>query len=53
MLRNSDKSQLSKAMTSHIKSKCDVPVVENITDQYVLDAGSLIHRVLWQKNLTY
>ena len=52
MLRKSDKSQLSKAITNHIKSKCDVPVVENITDQYVLDGGSLIHRVLWQKNLT-
>lgn len=55
ILRKPDKAQLAKAIDDHACSLSDEAVTSSVpkTDGYVLDGGSLIHRVQWTKGSTY
>ncbi|KAI3379074.1 hypothetical protein SNEBB_002215 [Seison nebaliae] len=50
-----DKPQLSEAIRNYAKSKSDIAVTETVpvTDHFVLDGGSLLHRVKWTEGATY
>jgi hypothetical protein len=55
LLRKADKPQLAKAIQEYateMLSETSVTSVETDT-QYVLDGGSLIHRIPWSKGVTY
>jgi len=53
--RKPDKAQLAKAIDDYACSLSDEAVTNSVprTDCYVLDGGSLIHRVQWTKGSTY
>ena len=42
------KSQLAKALTNDVQ-----PCEQNVQATYVIDGGSLIHKVKWPKKVTY
>ena len=52
-LRKAEKSQLTKAIVTYVKKQCELPASEENVDCYVLDGGSLLHRLAWNKNSTY
>lgn len=54
ILRKPDKSQLAHAILKYTDT-LRMEEVEEIqcTDQYVLDGGSLLHRISWRQNETY
>jgi len=54
LLRNPEKAQLLEAIRNHVKSS-DAAVIQSIpkTDHYVLDGGSLLHRLKWKEGSTY
>ena len=52
-LRKAEKSQLTKAIVIYVKKQCELPASEENVDCYVLDGGSLLHRLSWNKNSTY
>ena len=55
ILRKADKSQLAHAILNHAGELASeiVTVSKSITDCYVLDGGSLLHRLPWNKGDTY
>jgi len=56
MLRKADKSQLAMAIRKHVDnvSADDViPIVDMQVDKYVLDGGSLLHRIPWHRGDTF
>ena len=53
-LRKPDKAQLLDAIRSHVTSSDDAVLQLNPkTDHYVLDGGSLLHRLKWMEGSTY
>ena len=54
LLRMSDKAQLLDAIRKHATSS-DTAILHTIpkTDHYVLDGGSLLHRLKWKEGNTY
>ena len=54
LLRKPEKAQLLEAIRNHVKSS-DAAVIQSIpkTDHYVLDGGSLLHRLKWKEGSTY
>ena len=57
MFRKPDKPQLTHAVTDHLDEASSENEVcaESVrrTEHYILDVGSLLHRVLWKKGETY
>lgn len=55
IIRQPEKPQLAKAINEYAGSLSDEAVTDTIpqTDSYVLDGGSLMHRVQWAKGNTY
>lgn len=55
VMRKAEKPQLAKAIDEHARNLSDKAVTNEVpkTDNYVLDGGSLIHRVQWTKGSTY
>ena len=54
MLRKADKAQLRDAVRNHaVASETAVLQTLPTTDHYVLDVGSLIHRLKWIEGNTY
>jgi hypothetical protein len=54
LLLKPDKPKLTKAIVEFVKGSVQsLPVVPHDTNQYVLDGGSLLHRIDWPKNSTY
>lgn len=55
IFRKADKPQLAKAIDEYSSSSSDEAVSDKIpkTEHYVLDGGSLMHRVKWTKGSTY
>jgi len=54
ILRRSNKLQLLDAIKHHVSSSDDVVLhcIPN-ADHYVLDGGSLLHRLKWKEGTTY
>src|SRR6218665_3048285 len=54
VLRKPEKAQLQEAIQNHVKSS-DAAVLQSIpkTDHYVLDGGSLLHRLKWREGSKY
>ena len=54
-LRKTDKAQLVEAIRNYVTPTSDDAVLETIpvTDHYVLDGGSLLHRLKWTEGSTY
>ena len=53
MLLKADKPQITKAVTEFVKRQTnELGTTENIEMQ-VIDGGSLLHKVSWEKNITY
>ena len=54
-LRKPDKAQLVEAIRNYVTPTSDDAVLETIpvTDHYVLDGGSLLHRLKWTEGSTY
>lgn len=54
-LRKPEKPQLARAIENYASGQSDEAVSNEIsrTDSYVLDGGSLLHRVAWIKGSTY
>ena len=48
MMRKTAKSQLAKALSNDVE-----PCEQNVQAKYVIDGGSLIHKVKWPKKVTY
>ena len=55
ILRKADKPQLAQAIQEHVSNQLSNIVVNATptTDQYILDGGSLLHRVPWTKAESY
>jgi len=54
VLRKPDKPQLAHAIADHVSKTSNEVLAELIpTEQYVLDGGSLLHRVPWNKGESY
>ena len=55
ILRPPDKPQLAEAIRNYVKTKSDNAVTQTVpvTDHYVLDGGSLLHRLKWTEGSTY
>lgn len=56
MLRKADKSQLAMTIRKYVDSKLvadGIPVPCMQSEQYVLDGGSLLHRIPWHKGDTF
>ena len=53
LLRKPDKEPLLHAVRNHVNSSNDAIQVIPKTDHYVLDGGSLIHRLKWTDGSTY
>ena len=55
IMRKPDKTQLAKAIDDYAGSRSDEAVTNEVpqTESYVLDGGSLMHRVPWTKGSTY
>jgi len=55
ILRQPDKPQLAEALRNYVKTKSDNAVIETapITEHYVLDGGSLLHRLKWTEGTAY
>ena len=55
IMRKPDKTQLAKAIDDYAGSLSDEAVTNEVpqTESYVLDGGSLMHRVPWTKGSTY
>lgn len=55
ILRAPDKPQLAEAIRNYVTPKADNAVTQTVavTDHYVLDGGSLIHRLKWTDGSTY
>ena len=53
LLRKPAKAQLLHAVRNHVNSSNDATQVIPKTDHYVLDGGSLIHRLKWTDGSTY
>ena len=53
MLLKADKPQITKAVTEFVKRQTnELGTTENI-ETHVIDGGSLLHKVSWEKNITY
>ena len=53
MLLKADKPQITKTVTEFIKRQTnELGTTENI-EMHVIDGGSLLHKVSWEKNITY
>ena len=54
-LRPPDKPQLAEAIRNHVTTKSEDAVTQRVpgTDHYVLDGGSLLHRLKWTEGCTY
>ena len=54
IMRKAEKAQLTKAIDDHARSLSDDAVTNELpkTENYVLDGGSLLHRVQWTKGST-
>ena len=50
-LRKAENRSLQKLLL-HVKKQCELPASEENVDCYVLDGGSLLHRLAWNKNST-
>ena len=53
LLRKPDKAPLLHEVRNHVNSSNDSKQVIPKTDHYVLDGGSLIHRLKWTDGSTY
>lgn len=55
ILRQPDKPQLSEAIRNYASVKSDNAVTQTVpkTNHYVLDGGSLLHRLKWKAGCTY
>ncbi|CAJ1064633.1 hypothetical protein SNEBB_002215, partial [Xyrichtys novacula] len=55
ILRQSDKPQLAEAIRNYVKTKSATAVTQTVpvTEQYVLDGGSLLHCLKWTEGSTY
>jgi len=55
IMRKPEKTQLAKAIDEYASSLSDEAVTNEVpqTEKYVLDGGSLMHRVQWTKGSTY
>lgn len=54
MMRKADKSQLAQALVKHIKPlENEQSDTFEKTEMYVLDGGSLLHRISWSNNESY
>ena len=55
ILRQADKPQLAEAIRNYVKTKSDNGVMQTVpvTEHYVLDGGSLLHRLKWTEGSTY
>ena len=54
-LHKADKPQLAEAIETFVTSTSDTAIPQTIkeTDNYVLDGGSLLHRMKWIEGCTY
>jgi len=55
LLCKPDKAQLAEAIRNHVTSLSDDAILQSVreTDHYVLDGGSLLHRLHWTEGCTY
>ena len=55
ILRKADKPQLAQAIQDHVTNLSSEAVMSSTpkTDRYVLDGGSLLHRLPWKKGESY
>ena len=55
IFRKADKPQLAQAVTELVSMDSDKAILNSIppTQQYVLDGGSLIHRLPWKRGDSY
>ena len=55
VMRQHDKPQLAEALRNYVKTKSDNAVTQTVpvTEHYVLDGGSLLHRLKWTEGTAY
>ena len=55
IFRKADKPQLAQAVTELVSMESDKAILNSIppTQQYLLDGGSLIHRLPWKRGGSY
>ena len=55
ILRQPDKPQLAEALRNYVKTKSDNAVTQTVpvTEHYVLDGGSFLHRLKWTEGTNY
>ena len=54
LLHRADKSKLVDAIVDYVKNNADLEnYCDEETDVFVLDGGSLLHKVHWENNSTY
>ena len=55
LLRKAEKPQLAHAIVDHCKKELNEAIIDTKpeTEHYILDGGSLLHRLPWKKGATY
>ena len=55
MLRKADKAKIFDAIVNHVNelNPTNTVLLESTNHQYVLDGGSLLHRINWKKGALY
>ena len=55
IMRKADKPQLTDSICKHALSECAHAILDSVpeTDHYVLDGGSLLHRLKWNQDDTW